>query len=273
MSGRIDLHSHSNFSDGTFSPQELIDEAIWNGLSAVALTDHDNLDGLTAFEAAGKEKGIETIRGVELSCVMEDAEVHILGLLVEPDTELSARLVQLRDEREVRMQKMLDKLAEMSINIPYEDVRVGSGKAVGRPHLAQALVAKGIVRDIGEAFEKLIGDHGPAYVEKHRLTVREGIRLIHQAHGLAILAHPMIGDLVGRIGELAAMGIDGVEQYYPKHDTATEQRIGDVCRRYELEASGGSDFHGNAHGPTLGSVEVPYSVLEKLKRRKANRWA
>lgn len=272
LGGRIDLHIHSNYSDGVLSPEELIEEAIWHGLAAVALTDHDNIDGLAPFTAAGRSKGIETVAGVELSCEQDGTEVHILGLLIEPDDTLERSLSLLRDDREDRMRRMIERLEGMDIRVSYDALGVAPGKAVGRPHLAQALVRQGVVRDIGEAFEKLIGDHGPAYVDKRRLQVGEAIRLIHGARGMAVLAHPAIGDLISRIGEMAALGIDGVEQFYPKHDDATETRIADLCRRYELVPCGGSDYHGNGHGTALGGVKVSYQVLENLKKRKAERW-
>ncbi|MBN2711576.1 MAG: PHP domain-containing protein, partial [Planctomycetes bacterium] len=175
--GQVDLHTHSNFSDGSLSPAELVEEAVWKGLSAIALTDHDNIDGLSLAAEAGKQLCVEIIHGVELSCEMDDIEVHIVGLFIEPNDELRQRCDEMCHARESRMERILEKLGDMGINITMDDLPQEAGKSVGRPHLAKVLVERGVVKSIGEAFARYIGDNCPANVSKDRFSVEEAVRL------------------------------------------------------------------------------------------------
>ena len=166
---KIDLHTHSCFSDGVLEPDKLLEEAQWHGLSAIALTDHDNVDGIPYAQKAGAARGIEVVPGVELSCEYEGMEAHILGFLIEPDADFSDRLKIMRENRERRMEMMVRKLQLLGINITYAELPVEEGMSIGRPHLARELVKKGICSTVSEAFEKYIGDTGVAYVPKKTL--------------------------------------------------------------------------------------------------------
>ncbi len=263
--GFVDLHTHTRFSDGKLSPEELVEHALFKGLSAIALTDHDNIDGLGRFAAAGRARRIETIAGVELSCEQGGTEVHIVGLFLAEPACLRERLLLVRTERESRMQRMVDKLRSMGFDLHMDDIQQKAGRSFGRPHLARAMTEKGIVRNTAEAFARYIGDDGPAYVPKARLQVREAIDLIHCAGGISVLGHPGLSGLVSAIPEYAAMGLDAVEAYYPKHAAGDTRAIIQAARSCNLGISGGSDFHGQGEGGELGYAEVPYRVLTMLR--------
>lgn len=267
--GCIDLHTHSDYSDGRLSPEELIEEATWKGLSAIALTDHDSVAGNETAMAAGKERGLEVISGTELSCEMDGLEVHIVGLCLEPTDELRQRCHAMRVARESRMEEMLGRLGELGIEVTMAEIPQTSGRSIGRPHLAQALVEKGVVRTIGEAFARYIGDDGPANVPKMRFGIQEAVDLIHSCKGVAILAHPGLTKVFEQLPLFLDFGIDGMEAYYPKHTAEMTQEIVDFCGRHDLVISGGSDYHGNGSGPDLGVPEIPYSVLEHIRERAA----
>ncbi len=268
----VDLHTHTNFSDGLLSPEELVEEAVWRGLSAVAVTDHDNVDALPRAMAAARERGLELVPGVEMSCQAEGREAHIVGLFVEPNDRLRARLAEIRHHRETRMQQMLDRLGEMGVELSFADVPQDEGGSFGRPHLAQLLVEKGHAKNLGDAFGRLIGDGCPGYVAKRRFTIPEAVELIHECRGLAILAHPGTSALIDDIPRFAERGIDGVEVYYGKHTLEVTQRVHDIATELGLLFSGGSDFHGNGMGPNVGVPRIPYKLLKKLRERKEQLW-
>lgn len=269
---QVDLHTHSSFSDGELSPQQLLEEAQWAGLSAIAITDHDNVDGLIPARECGKTIGIEVISGVELSCEHLGLETHILGLLIEPDANMLQELQQMRANRENRMQLMLDKLRDIGIKLSINDLPRAPGLSLGRPHLARLLVKRGIVRNIGEAFERYIGDNGPAFVHKQRWTVEDGIKLIHQAKGISFLAHPGASGLVDRLDEFIGFGLDGIEVFYPKHSPSEERFLKEYCQKKELLMCGGSDYHSSGTGPNLGMPFISYDVLESIRQRKVELW-
>lgn len=268
---KVDLHVHSNFSDGELSPEQLLEEAQWAGLSAIALTDHDNIDGLARARSAGAERSIEIVAGVELSCVHDGTEAHILGLCIEAEDNLQIELRRMRDNRQARMAQMLERLAELGVDICMEELPLDNTMSLGRPHLARMLMKKGYVRSISEAFERYIGDDGPAYVAKERWSAREGIELIHAAGGLSFLAHPGASGLVEFVEEFVALGIDGLEVHYPKHSPAIERQLLADCERYGLLLCGGSDFHAKGLGTNLGTPYIPYEVLRRIKQRKEDR--
>ncbi len=262
---RVDLHTHTYFSDGKLSPEELVELAAQKGLAALALTDHDNVDGLERFLAAGAAHGVETVPGVELSCVHEDLEVHMVGLFIQPTEACRARLTQVRTARTFRMQAMLERLQDLGIDLTIDDIPQEEGKSFGRPHLARALVAKGVVQTTGEAFARYIGDDGPAYVPKTRLSAKEGIDLIHDIQGVSVLAHPGMSNLMDRIPDFASLGVDAVESFYWRHSADTRRRVETFCAELGLGLSGGSDFHGQGEGGGLGDLPIPYQVLEDLR--------
>lgn len=268
----IDLHTHTSFSDGCLSPEELIEEAIWKGLTAIAITDHDTLEGLPRAQRAGAARGLEVIGGVELSCELEGCEVHLVGLFLTPSREMEETLQAFREQRIARMKEMVARFVALGIPIRMEDLPQDGDRAYGRPHLARLLVKQGITSSVNEAFARYLGDNGPVYVPKPRLAVDRGIALIHASRGLAILAHPGVGNLVDRIDALVERGIDGIEVYYPHYTEADARRIREAATRHFLVLSGGADYHGPGQGFDLGTLAIPYSFLDALKERKEKRW-
>lgn len=249
------------------------------GLTALAITDHDCADGNAEAFAEGAQNGLEVIPGVELSCNFTPTNVHVVGLFIDPTEErFAATLEEVREYRRLRNPKILEKLTEMGMPITLEEAAAkAGGRTVGRPHIAEVMVEKGYVADFQEAFEKYLAHNKPAYVHRRRITAEEGIALLHGAGGLAFLAHPGIYALPARITEnmiykLARAGLDGVEVYYSDHlptDTAFLRRLVD---EYDLLASGGTDFHGEAKpgievGVGRGDLRIPYELVARMKAR------
>lgn len=266
---RVDLHLHTHFSDGTFTPEELIRRARVAGLSAVSVTDHDTLAGLAA---ARREAGdsLEVIAGVELTVAYEGRELHLLGYgFRENDPALNQFLVQARHRRQERIQAMVDRLKEKGIDLSLQEVQaiVGEGESIGRPHLAELLLRRGVVRTLPEAFERFIGDRAPCFVKQATLTVGEAVRLIRGAGGAAVLAHPhrMVED--AWIPRLAVDGIQGIEVFHPDHEPAVAEKYQRMAQKLGLLITGGSDCHGlrKQGGPFIGTVFVSYELLERLK--------
>ena len=221
MNKTIDLHVHSTASDGTFTPTELVTEAKRCGLSAFALTDHDTVDGISEALAAGEASGFEVIPGVELSTEYNETEIHVVGLFIDPaNTELQAELAKFRDNRDNRNLKMIEKLQEEGFRITAEDLyRLNPDTVVARPHIARYLVDSGQVKDLKTVFDKYIGDGCKCYVDRYKITPMQAVALIHQAGGLAILAHPCLykmkrAELTAMIEELVAAGLNGIEAVY-----------------------------------------------------------
>lgn len=276
----IDLHVHSNISDGTLSPEEVVRLAKEQGLKAIALTDHDSLDGVPRCMEAGKALGIEVIPGIELSGDYNGKEIHILGYFINSEsTLLKDTLIKVIEERDARNLEMLHKLQELGFQLEMKDLSQGPHKEIiTRAHFARALREKGYIKDNNEAFDKYIGAGCPAYVPKHSLSFTKCIDLIHQCGGVAILAHPCIykfatGNIKGLILSLKEHGLDGVEVIYPKHSPEDIAMLTKFCKEHGLKITGGSDFHGANKpdiqiGKGLGTTEVPYSLIEKLAKKK-----
>lgn len=264
----VDLHTHTTFSDGALEPEALLEEAHWKGLSALAVTDHDHIGAIPRAVEAGRRQGVEVVPGVELSCESGGQEVHLLGLLIESTDALERELTAMRENRKTRMAEMLERLQDMGINLTMEDLPQVEGNSFGRPHLAQLLLQKGYVRSIAEAFARYIGDDKPGYVAKMRWSVEEGISLIHEAGGLACLAHPGASGNLDWIPSYVTLGLDGIEVHYPKHSPQMEQTLLAACRAHNLVVCGGSDYHAHESGVELGVPRVPYAVLERLRERK-----
>lgn len=281
MNDRIDLHTHSTVSDGTDTPAELIRYAKEKGLRAIALTDHDSIDGINEAQSVGREVGV--IPGVELSADFSDGALHLLGLFVDRGAlPFLERLSVFQAARRERNPKIVQKLQEMGFKITEEEVTAAAGGGqAGRPHFARVLMEKGYVHSITEAFEKYIGDGRPAHVEKPQPTPEACIALIHEANGVAVLAHPntlRLSDdkLNGLFERLVNAGLDGIEVYYSTHTPEETARYERLAAEWNLAKSGGSDFHGE-HKPQIdlgvgkGTLHVPYSLLETLRRRKERR--
>lgn len=269
----VDLHAHTDCSDGTLSPSALIEEAVWKGLSAIAVTDHDSVSGIREASAKGYELSIEVISGVEISCEFNGLECHILGYCID-DLELISKILHpIIAKRRERMREMVDRINFLGMKLTYSEVEEQApGEAIGRPHLARALVKKGYVKTIGQAFERYIGDGCSACVEKGRLAVQEAISTIHASGGLAVLAHPNINDVLLSLPSFLQDGIDGLEVYYPTHSPEFVSLLESLALQHHLVMTGGSDFHGpevTARG--LGYPVVPYSVLVNLRTAKERR--
>ena len=282
MDDRIDLHTHSTASDGTYSPAELIRYAKKKGLRAIALTDHDSIDGIEEAEAVGGEVGVEVIPGVELSAAFPDGAMHLLGLFVDRSTPpFLQQLALLQAARRERNPKIVRKLQALGFRITEEEVAAAAGGGqAGRPHFARVLMEKGYVHSITEAFERYIGDTGPAYVQKSQPAPEACIALIHEANGVAVLAHPNTLHLSDKglnalLERLVKAGLDGVEVYYSSHAPEETARYERLAAEWNLAKTGGSDFHGEYKpqidlGVGRGTLHVPYALLEELRQRKRN---
>ena len=277
MPNYIDLHTHSTASDGIYSPTELLHRAKDIGLRILALTDHDSTGGLAEAAQAARELDIELIPGIEINTDVAGGEVHVLGYFPEFERPaFQAILTVLRDARERRGQRMVELLNEHGIHVAWERVRQIAQGAVGRPHVAKALLEAGYVQTIGEAFDKYIGKGCYAYVPRYRLTPEDAVRLIASANGLPVIAHPVelpgIEDLRMWLPELCAAGMVGLETYYGPYTTEEEQALRALADEYDLIPTGGTDFHGPGIHPTpLGGRPVPYEAVERLKAAAAQR--
>ncbi|HEY0994598.1 MAG TPA: PHP domain-containing protein [Gemmatimonadaceae bacterium] len=271
----VDLHMHSTASDGAKAPADVVAEAQRVGLAAIALTDHDTLAGLAEARAAGDACGIRVIAGVELSAVEGEQETHLLGLHLSDTDEMERRLVELREMRHRRADAMVAKLNALGIAVTMEEVLAqAAGGAIGRPHVARAVVAKGAAADLREAFDRFLGNGRPAYVGKDRLTMQDAIAMIHRAGGLAVLAHPGPAATRARLEGLKALGLDGVEVRHPGHSDEEIGRILRLAESLELLPSGGSDWHGATDGwRTLGVMRVPAEWLAMQDAAVARRAA
>jgi predicted metal-dependent phosphoesterase TrpH len=273
----IDLHTHSVYSDGTFTPTELLRVAHERGLDAIALTDHDTMNGLDEASDAAADLDVELVPGIELSTLYEGQGVHILCYYPDPDdAELLRELDRLRDERSRRGEHMVEKLQALGYPVTFERVRqIAQGGNVVRPHVAQALVEAGIVPTIKDAFtEEFIGAGGKAYVEKDALHPLAAIELIHRAGGVSVLAHPGTSREVSPvsdelIGEFAAAGLDGIEAAHPDHPPELEANYVALAERLGLFWTGSSDCHGAIYEPLrLGMRTTPREQLDALRARK-----
>jgi 3',5'-nucleoside bisphosphate phosphatase len=273
----IDLHTHTTFSDGTFTPEELVALARERGLTAVAVTDHDSTEGIGRALDAAKDGGPEIVPGVEFSTVRDGHGIHVLAYWIDLDHDrFQAELGRLRDDRFSRGERMVAKLRELGYPISFKRVReISEGKNIVRPHIAQALVEAGVVPTVEDAFTpELIKDGGRAYVEKHALDPVAALALIKEARGLAVVAHPgLFREGLGVpdevIEELAAAGLDGIEGRHPDHPPGAETRYRDMARRLGLVVTGSSDCHGTRYDPVrLGSVTTDPKEFARLRAKK-----
>ncbi|MDH5739020.1 MAG: PHP domain-containing protein [Nitrospira sp.] len=274
---RLDLHLHTTHSDGSCTPTEVVGLAHRVGVTAMAITDHDITTGLVEAIAAGEALGIEVIPGVEISSSLGNSELHILGYFLDwQDIVLNERLKTLRDSRHRRNPKIVEQLQNLGIDLTYEEVRALAGSdSVGRPHIARALMDKGIVTSAKEAFDRFLADGKPAYVPRDLPAPIEAIHWIKAAGGLAVLAHPTWvrcadRSLVELVRQLKADGLDGVEVYYSTHAARQTREYLSLAQQLGLLVTGGSDFHGLTKpdievGIGKGSLHIPTSLLPKMK--------
>ncbi len=278
----IDLHMHSTYSDGSQTPEQLILEAKAKGLSAIALTDHDTIDGIPEFMALGETHGITTVPGVEISVdtkLPNNGHMHILGLLVDPYSEsLKNTLSFLLKERNERAQRIIRKLTENGVDITMQELLDEAGEgAIGRPHVAKILVRKGVVSSIQEAFDIWLAKGKPAYMDKTKLGESDAIKMIHDAGGLAIMAHSHLmhydtfAEARDKLLELKELGLDGFEVYYSGMPTEYTEGLLALAESHGFAISGGSDYHGdNKPGIFMGTgkdndLNIPDTILEHLK--------
>jgi predicted metal-dependent phosphoesterase TrpH len=271
----VDLHTHSTASDGCRTPRDVVRAARELGLAALALTDHDTVDGLAEAVDVGHGLGVRIVPGVELSAVEGDAETHLLGLHLADAKRVDAPLRELRVMRLTRAQRIVARLNQLGVRVTLEDVLAESGGgAVGRPHIARALVNSGWATDLRDAFDRYLGNGRAAFVPKDRLAIGDAITIIHDACGLAVLAHPGQSGTRSRIESLVALGLDGVEVRHPSHSAEDIARLTALVDHFDLVPSGGSDWHGlNEGARTLGAMRVPMAWLARQDLRRAQRFA
>jgi len=272
MPSTVDLHLHTLYSDGEYPPEEVIRQAATKGLHTVAITDHDTVAGIPQALESARMASLRVIPAVEISCELAEGEVHLLGYFVDwnPEAPLAQMLARFRASRTERAKTMVEKLRGLGVPLTWEEVQaVAGGESVGRPHVARALVARGYVQSVAEAFERYLFRGGPAYVPRFKLIPEEAIALIHRAGGVAVLAHPL--DILDTVGWLAAEGLDGLEAYYTGYSPDVSAQIAAIAQRYGLIVTGGSDFHGPrvCPGIDVGSVDVPEEIVQGLDERRA----
>ena len=267
---KADLHLHTTASDGRLEPREIVSLAVRVGLDVIAVTDHDTIDGVVpALAAAQASPSLTVISGVEINTDVPRGEVHILGYFIDyTDKKLAATLQKLRDSRRERAQKMIAKLGKLGMKIDWQRVsELVRGGSVCRPHIAQALFEKGYVGSEKEAFDKYIGHDGPAYVERYKLLPIEVVKLILDAKGLPVLAHPAdIAGLDELVPKLKAVGLVGLEVYYRDYSSEIVARLAKIAEKYDLIPTGGTDYHafGDGSEVEIGGAITPARSVEQL---------
>lgn len=276
---RADLHTHTTASDGTNAPTVVVRLAKEAGLAAVAITDHDTMDGCLEAMAEGSLIGIEVIPGIELSTVMNGRDIHILGYWCDAsDASWQERVKIQQSFRGRRNLMMIENLQQLGIAITLEEIiaiaqrsgkKADSAEQIGRPHLAEALIERGVVSDMKEAFDRYLGEHGAAYCNPPRPTPLEAVDWIREAGGVSVIAHPGLYGDDELVEAILKHGARGIEVYHSDHSPEDEQRYTKLAEQYGVLATGGSDFHGEKrgivfHGP-IGGRSVEISVVEQLK--------
>ncbi|MBI2828726.1 MAG: PHP domain-containing protein [Acidobacteria bacterium] len=269
--GLIDLHLHTAASDGRCAPRELVEHAAKAGVTVMAVTDHDTTAAVAEVRAAALERGVQAISGIEITAVEEGRDLHVLGYLFDPLYQpLGAFLLAQRAARIARVEAIGSRLAALGVPIDVEPLvrqaRRESGRSIGRPQVARAMVEAGHVADTREAFECWLGHAGRGYVPRAGPAPEAVIEIIHQAGGIASLAHPGKLDLAARIPSLVEAGLDAVEAFHPDHDASVVNQYIRIARELDLLLTGGSDFHGDpAHGLRPGSVTLPAAEFARLR--------
>lgn len=268
----LDLHVHTTASDGMLSPKEVVIRAKEKGLYGIAITDHDTVEGIEEAQKHGKKVGVAVVPGVEVSTAANGQDIHVLGYYVDPaDERFKKRLQEQREARKRRNRMLLDKLQELGIRITMKEVeaRKKDKSNVGRPHIAEVLVEKGIVQSMNEAFDQYLGKDGVAYVNIPRISPEEAVVLIRQAGGVPVLAHPGLYDDDALVLRLAEKGLGGIEVDHPDHDREMKERYTNIARRFNLLTTAGSDFHGERQGSMyhadLGTCLTDGETLDALR--------
>ncbi len=271
MSGTADLHMHTRYSDGTDTPERVVELAAQAGHRAIAITDHDNTEAMAIARACAERAGLELIPGIEMSAAVGQAEVHMLGFLMDfahPGLRQHLREQQARRLR--RIDRMVEQLQAAGVAITVADVMAKAGDGtMGRPHVAQALVARGHVKDVPEAFSKYLSPGGPGFIPGSTVAPKDVLRIILAAGGVPVLAHPIYLKNDALIDEFVRDGLAGVEVYHSGHGPQEISRYGAIAQRLGLVVTGGSDYHGRAkEGVAVGAVKVPYELVEGLRAWK-----
>lgn len=279
----IDLHAHTTASDGSLSSNELIKLAHKIGLSAIGITDHDTTAGLPPALAAGKENKVEVVPGIELSVSYPTGRCHLLGYFIQHDNrKLNGRLEEILENRRRRNERLTSRLQDLGIPITLKmALEEAGGEVLARPHFALAMVRLGVVSNPQEAFDRYLGEGAAAYVPKDKISFAEGIELIHDAGGLAVLAHPLtlelpVSGLADRMPEMKRQGLDGIEALYNRHQPGDNRALSQIARNFGLLITGGSDFHGAGKpGVRLGEVvnkkPLDDEILRKLREKALSR--
>ena len=270
MKGKVDLHIHTNHSDGFYSPEEIVLKAKENEFEAISITDHDNLSGINDAIKKGNEIGVEVIPGLEISSDIKDREIHILGYFIQTDSqELERYLDFFRIERFKRAIRIVNKLNQLGISLSIDDVmEVAKNSAVGRPHIAQAMLNIGSVATYYEAFNKYIGNGGPAFEKKVHISPQSAFKIISDAGGLSFIAHPGFME-ESLLKELIDEGVDGIEVIHSSHSQHQVRFYRGIVNEYFLLECGGSDFHGGKRDDekNFGKYYTKYSVVEAMRKR------
>lgn len=276
----VDLHVHSNKSDGSLSPSDLVLEAKKKGLKAFALTDHDTVDGIDEAMAVSVGAGVTVIPGIELSTEYEGKDIHIVGLLIDKEQPVFKEKIQeFVDSRILRNRKMCQKLTEAGMPLTYEELQAEfPGAVITRAHYAQILLKKGYTKSLKEAFERYIGDRGPCFIPREKITPEDGVKLILDAKGIPVLAHPLLYGM-GKdrlqilVDRLKDAGLEAIEAVYCTNTPSEEAQMRELAKKNGLLISGGSDFHGSAKpglemGTGYGKLYVSAEILDELVKRK-----
>ena len=265
-----DLHLHTNFSDGTYTPEEVVKRAGQLGLVAVALTDHDTVEGCARMSAACNRAGLEFIPATELTAESDGSELHLLGYFVDTqDPKLLTEMAKFQQVRQDRIREMVARLNKLHVPLQAEAVfAIANCRSPGRPHVGRALVMGGFCSSLDEAFERFLKKDRPAWVRKFKISAPDAIALIHHAGGLAVMAHPGLNRTDQIIPDLVDSGLDGLECFHTKHTPSTSERYVRMAKEYNLAITGGSDCHGLSKGkPLIGTVKLPYLYVEQLQAR------
>ncbi len=268
--GLVDLHAHSNVSDGLLTPTELVREASRRGLRVLALTDHETVGGLAEARAAALQLGIDFVPGVEINSDADRREVHILGYYVnEDDADFVAALALLEQQRVERIDRMLGQLREIGKPLDADRVHELAGPGtIGRPHVARAMIERGYVDSVSEAFDRYLASGRPGFVPRRRNDPQVAVQMLRRNGAVPVLAHPLTtGDVEATLDRLIPAGLMGMEVYYGEYDEATQNELQATADRRHLIATGGSDYHGEGfkHGRDLGGPPVPMETVERLQ--------
>lgn len=267
----VDLHLHTKYSDGSCTVREIVEAAFAKGLRTISITDHDSIDAYPLVQKLGAGVGLEVIPGVELSSEIEGIDIHILGYYFDINNgALRSKLQEMKEHRYIRARQMVANLNRQGIDLRFETVlKIAGEGAIGRPHIAAAMLREELVYSFKEAFDKYIGYDSPSYVEKLKLSPREVFHLILEAGGIPVLAHPGVTGVDDRIPEFIKDGLMGIEVYHSEHTIRKQRYYRHYCTEHDLAMTGGSDFHNPAQTKAeVGSPRVPFAVIRSLQQKR-----